>query len=82
MLESLAEGAEGFKTGNPATKITHTYCPSLNRAMKLGVRDTKWSTYGDELCKSLAKRGCDKLKALVIEDIGSSSPLTLTTVVL
>ena len=68
MLESLAEGAEGFKTGNPATKITHTYRPSLKRVMELGVRDIKWSTFGNKFCKTLAKRGCDELKALVIED--------------
>ena len=68
MLDKLAEGAEGFKAGNPATKITNTYRPSLERAMELGVRDIKWSTYGDKFCKALAKRGCDELKALVIED--------------
>ena len=59
MLDKLAEGAEGFKAGNPATKITNTYRPSLERAMELGVRDIKWSTYGDKFCKALAKRGCD-----------------------
>ena len=68
MLDKLAEGAEGFKAGNPATKITNTYRPSLERAMELGVRDIKWSTYGDKFCKALAKRGCDELKALVNED--------------
>ena len=68
MLDKLAEGAEGFKAGNPATKITNTYRPSLERAMELGVRDIKWSTYGDKFCKALAKRGCDELKALVTED--------------
>ena len=70
MLDTLREAAEGFKKGNPATKITNLYRPSLTRAMELGVRDIKWSMtlYGEKFCKSLSKRGCDELNALVTED--------------
>ena len=68
MLDTLGEAAEGFKKGNPATKIANIYRPSLNRAMELGIRDIKWSTYGEKFCKTLSKRGCDELKALVTED--------------
>ena len=32
------------------------------------MRDIKWSSYGETFFKSLAKCGCDELKALMLED--------------
>ena len=43
-------------------------CARGGGEMELGIRDIKWSSYGEKYCKSLSKRGCDELKALVTEE--------------
>ena len=80
MLDSLAEGAEGFKKGNPAMKITHTYRPSLKRAMELGV-GTSSGPLTERNSANLSQSVGAMSSRLSCLRIGSSSPLTLTTVV-